>query len=164
MPEDTLKTETDRNIECTDFTLRPFNESDRESVVRILNNEKVREKLNTPSPYTAESFKIFFDKIKNDKETTYFAIEKDNKFIGPIAIDLEDNATAMFGYWLDERYWGEGIITKAIEEVINYAQKRFSIRKFYADIIDNNVGSRKVLEKNGFILDPSSGSFIKMVE
>ncbi len=162
-PDQTPQTFSE-SIECGDFVLRPFNEKDEESVVRILNNEKVREKLGTPYPYTIESFKSFFDKIKNDNETTYFAIEKDGEFIGSIALDLEDNSTAMFGYWLDEEYWGKGIITKAIEEVIKYATKKFSVKKFYAKIFDNNVGSRKVLENNGFIFDSSSDSFIKMVE
>jgi len=157
---------SNENIECADFTLRPFNEKDEESAVRILNNNKVREKLgkNLPNPYTAESFKIFLDKVKNDKETTYFAIEKDGGLIGSISIDLEDNATAMFGYWLDEKYWGMGIITKAIEEIIKYGTKRFSIKKYYADTIDNNIGSQKVLIKNGFTLDKDSGSFVKIIE
>ena len=70
----------------------------------------------------------------------------------------------MLGYWLDEEYWGQGIITEAINEVVKYATKGFSVKKFYADTIDNNVGSQKVLLKNGFTLDTDSGSFIKMVE
>lgn len=154
------------SIECGDFILRPFTEADVKTTVKILNNPKVREKLgkNLPNPYTNESFGVFFDKIKNDIETTYFAIDKDGELIGSISIDLEDNATARLGYWLDEKYWGVGIMTKAISGIIKYGTSRFSVKRFCADTLDNNIGSEKVLIKNGFSIDVNSGSFIKMVE
>ena len=164
-PDQTLQTSSE-SIECGNFVLRPFTENDTETTVKILNNPKVREKLgkNLPNPYTNESFCIFFDKIKNDIETTYFAIDKNAELIGSISIDLEDNATARLGYWLDEKYWGMGIMTKAINEIIKYGTSRFSVKRFCADTLDNNIGSEKVLIKNGFNIDIKSGSFIKMVE
>ena len=164
MQKDQFK-ETNKNIESAGFTLRPFNINDAKSAIRILNNENVIEKLgkNFPRPYTEESFNIFFEKIKNDTETTYFAIEKDENLVGGISIDLEDNNTAMFGYWLDEKYWGMGIITKAIEEVINYGIKKFSIKKFYADTLDSNVGSEKVLIKNSFVKEKDLDRFVKVI-
>jgi ribosomal-protein-alanine N-acetyltransferase len=164
-PDQTSQTFSE-SIECGDFVLRPFTENDAEAIIKILNNPKVREKLgkNLPNPYTNESFCVFFDKIKDDMETTYFTIDKNGELIGSISIDLEDNAIARLGYWLDEKYWGMGIMTKAINEIIKYGTSRFSLKKFYADTLDNNIGSEKVLIKNGFNMDINSGSFIKVVE
>ena len=174
MPEDKTKVESpdqtsqtfSENIECGNFVLRPFTENDAEKIVKILNNPKVREKLgkNLPNPYTNESFRVFFDKIKDDIETTYFVIDKNGELIGSISIDLEDNAAARLGYWLDEKYWGMGIMTKTIDEIIKYGKNRFFLKRIYADTLDNNIGSEKVLIKNGFNIDINSGSYIKMVE
>ena len=57
------------------------------------------------------------------------------------------------GYFLDQEYWGRGIITKAIKAATSYAFKDFDIIRVYAEPYADNTGSRKALEKAGFILE-----------
>jgi [ribosomal protein S5]-alanine N-acetyltransferase len=50
-------------------------------------------------------------------------------------------------YWIDRKYWGQGIATAALREFLR-AEK---IRPLYARVAFDNVGSQKVLEKCGFM-------------
>ena len=53
------------------------------------------------------------------------------------------------GYWLGEEYWGRGIMSNAVAEVLEIA-KQEKVERVIADVKEGNWGSRKVLEKNGF--------------
>jgi RimJ/RimL family protein N-acetyltransferase len=51
------------------------------------------------------------------------------------------------GYWLGRSWWGRGIGTRAVGLLIADLPERPLI----AHVADHNVGSRRVLEKNGFV-------------
>jgi RimJ/RimL family protein N-acetyltransferase len=57
------------------------------------------------------------------------------------------------GYWLAEKYWGKGIMTKAITEIINYGFQTFDIVRIFARPFSTNLNSQRVLEKTGFTFE-----------
>lgn len=52
------------------------------------------------------------------------------------------------GYWLGQKYWGQGVATKAINALL----LEITSRPLFAHVVEHNVGSRRVLEKNNFQL------------
>ena len=52
------------------------------------------------------------------------------------------------GYWLGKEFWGKGIATKALAEFL----KIIETRPLYAHVAKHNIGSRRVLEKCGFMV------------
>lgn len=56
------------------------------------------------------------------------------------------------GWGLLEKYRGKGLGTVASRELINLAKKVHKVEKCLITIIDFNIASRKVAEKNGAIL------------
>lgn len=59
----------------------------------------------------------------------------------------------MFGedtvaYWLGREYWGRGIATQALRLLL----AEFPERPLYARAATDNIGSRRVLEKCGFVV------------
>jgi len=50
------------------------------------------------------------------------------------------------GYWIGKEYWGKGIATKALTELLGIVKTR----PLYAHVAKHNVASRRVLEKCGF--------------
>jgi RimJ/RimL family protein N-acetyltransferase len=52
------------------------------------------------------------------------------------------------GYWLGKEYWGKGIATRALAEFL----KEIETRPLYAHVAKHNIGSRRVLEKCGFVI------------
>ena len=57
------------------------------------------------------------------------------------------------GYWLAEPFWGKGIITGAVRQMLEYGFKTFDINRIFARPFGTNIASQKVLEKTGFVLE-----------
>ena len=52
------------------------------------------------------------------------------------------------GYWLGKAYWGKGIATQALAEYVSIVKTR----PLMAHVARHNIGSRRVLEKCGFVV------------
>jgi RimJ/RimL family protein N-acetyltransferase len=52
------------------------------------------------------------------------------------------------GYWLGREYWGRGLASAALAEFLAVDRER----PLYGVVAEHNVASRRVLERNGFVL------------
>ena len=140
------------------FKLRKWSEADLNSLVKYANNDNVAKWLTNgfPHPYTHEDGKAYLSMIENDNPTKVFAIEMNGEAVGSIGIfpqtDIHEKSAEM-GYWLAEEYWGNGIITKVIQEIVDYGFSTFDIVRIFARPFSTNLKSQRVLEKAGFILE-----------
>lgn len=57
---------------------------------------------------------------------------------------------AELGYWLGRPHWGKGLITEAATEVTRWAFETLGLHKVTIGCFEQNVGSRRVIEKIGF--------------
>ncbi len=140
------------------YTLRRWNKSDIDSLIEQANNPSVAKFMTDafPYPYTYENGKSFIDFAMSGNPIRIFAIEVDGKAVGGIGLHPQNDVmckNAELGYWLGEKYWGNGIITKAIRETVAYGFENFDIVRIYARPYGNNAASQKVLLKAGFILE-----------
>jgi len=140
------------------FTLRPWKDSDLDSLVKYASNKDIAKYLtNTfPYPYTAEDGKKFIEFTKSFDPIHSLAIIIEGKAIGGIGIHQKEDVyskNAEIGYWLAEPFWGKGIMSKAIVEAIDYGFKTFDIDRIFGSVFEPNTGSQKVLEKCGFIFE-----------
>ena len=141
-----------------DYKLRKWEKSDLESLVEHANNLNIAKWLTNqfPFPYTDEDGKNYLDLVKEDNPTKIFAIEVEGKAVGSIGIfpqsDIHEKS-AEIGYWLSEQYWRNGIMSKAVQEVVQYGFETFDIVRIFARPFSTNTGSQKVLEKAGFELE-----------
>ena len=53
----------------------------------------------------------------------------------------------------NKNYWGNGVGFFAVSEIIKISKNFYKLNKLFAGIAENNIASRKVLEKNGFSLE-----------
>ncbi len=141
-----------------EIKLRPWNIEDAESLVENANNFEIARFMSDafPYPYTIEDAKDFIAFATKDEPIHIFAIEIDGKAVGGIGIHPQADImkkNAELGYWLGEKYWGKGIISRAIQEIIPFAFKTYDITRIYARPFGNNLASQKVLEKAGFKLE-----------
>ncbi len=78
-----------------------------------------------------------------------FLIHVGNIKLGPIDFY---NKYSFISYFIGEKKYTEmNIMTVAIKKTLKIAKKRFKIKKIFASFIKNNVGSKKVLQNNGFL-------------
>lgn len=105
---------------------------------------------------------------RNDQNNIMFAImcklgvdsggqlvERDlfSEFIGTISLNSIDwiIGKGEIGYMIGSKdHWGAGIATDAVQLVSDYALNRLNLHKVEAGVVEGNIGSIKVLEKNGF--------------
>jgi RimJ/RimL family protein N-acetyltransferase len=63
------------------------------------------------------------------------------------------------GYWLGKEYWGQGVATRALEEFL----KQIETRPLYAHVAKQNIASRRVLEKCGFVVSGEDRFFSQIL-
>lgn len=141
-----------------EFILRPWRIEDTDSLVENANNINIAKYLTDmfPHPYTKENAVNFIKYANSDVPIHIFAIEVDNKAVGGIGIHPQHDImrkNAELGYWLGEKYWNKGIISKAISRMVDFAFNNYDIVRLYARPFGNNIASQRVLEKNGFKLE-----------
>ena len=96
------------------------------------------------------------DKQKSKNEFLFgIFLNKKNKVVhvgniklGPINFI---HKTSEISYFIgDKKYWGINITSIAIKKILKIAKKRFRLKKITAGFYQDNIGSKKVLKKNGF--------------
>lgn len=65
----------------------------------------------------------------------------------------EEANHAEIGYVFCKDHWGKGYGTESVELVTDFAFKTLNIHKLNARVTDANIGSARVLEKNGYELE-----------
>jgi len=109
-----------------------------------------------PHPYTIDKARDFIQLTLLPDPTQVLGIYIDKEPIGSIGLHpMEDvfRKSMELGYWIAEPYWGKGIMSKVIAEMVTYGFENFDINRIFARPFGRNIGSIKVLEKNGFILE-----------
>jgi RimJ/RimL family protein N-acetyltransferase len=87
-------------------------------------------------------------KIRADPTTITCTIVADGRVVGSIGSwDAEGERDV--GYWIGRDHWGEGFATAALRTFLELEPTR----PLVAHVAEHNVGSRRVLEKCGFVLD-----------
>ena len=50
-------------------------------------------------------------------------------------------------------YWGKGVGKFAISSIIHLAKEKYNLNKLFAGFSEKNLGSKIILERNGFVLE-----------
>src|SRR3989344_9276102 len=79
-----------------------------------------------------------------------FKIFADNKFSGVIGLNyIKDKKYWNLSYFIFKKHWNKGIGTIATKKILNFASRK-KIKKIYTETFKSNIGSTRILEKNGF--------------
>ncbi|AHM60492.1 acetyltransferase [Flammeovirgaceae bacterium 311] len=142
-------------ISCHNCTLRPWQASDKEALLKHANNYKIWQNLRDrfPHPYTAADADWWLQHAGKQQAFSQFAIDVKGEAVGGIGLELQqdvERVSAELGYWLGESFWGQGIITVAIKELTGWAIPALSLSRIYALPFIHNGGSVRALEKAGY--------------
>lgn len=137
--------------------IRNWELSDAGALAGSLSNSNVQDNLRDglPYPYTEQDGIEFISAMLSaDKNDTFsFAITADDKVVGSIGIFRQGNIhrrTAELGYHIAEEYWGNGIMTEAVQQICKQVFESSDIVRIYAEPFAFNSASCRVLEKAGF--------------
>jgi RimJ/RimL family protein N-acetyltransferase len=97
-------------------------------------------------PADRTAFDAHYQAVRSDPDNTLLAIEKDGRFVGTIGSFTVEGDRELT-YWVDPARWGRGIASGAVEAFIRHETQR----PLFARTAANNLGSSKVLLRNGFV-------------
>ncbi len=140
------------------YRLRSWKIDDLDNLVKHANNYKIARNLSNkfPYPYTEEDGRDFINFASSKSVNHIFAIEIDGEACGGIGLHPQFDIhckNAELGYWLAEPFWGKGIMSRVIKEMISYGFANIAVVRIFARSFASNIASQKILEKNGFILE-----------
>jgi RimJ/RimL family protein N-acetyltransferase len=84
-------------------------------------------------------------RLANESALT-MTIVSDGEVAGNIGC-WEADGDRFVGYWIGREFWGRGLATQAVAELVDTVEAR----PLYAHVVKSNVASIRVLEKNGFV-------------
>jgi RimJ/RimL family protein N-acetyltransferase len=87
-----------------------------------------------------------YTKLLSDPTVNNQTILIDNIIVGSIAKFVMEGNTEIT-YWIDKKYWGQGIGTIALKNLLDIE----TTRPIFGRVAFDNFGSQKVLEKCGFV-------------
>lgn len=137
--------------------IRAWQTGDAQALSDFLNNRKILDNLRDglPFPYTDKDALEYITAMLNaDKNDVFaFAVTVDGMLVGSIGAFRQSNIhskTAELGYYIGEEFWGKGIATSAVRQVVDFVFENSDIVRIYAEPFARNKGSCRVLEKAGF--------------
>jgi RimJ/RimL family protein N-acetyltransferase len=93
-----------------------------------------------------EAFDAHWERVLGDESNVVKTIVFEGQVAGNIG-SWEQDGRRLVGYWLGKEFWGKGLATKALAELVDELGRR----PLYAYVAKTNVGSIRVLEKCGFV-------------
>ncbi len=134
------------------INLRPVTETD----LPILFQQQLDPQAVAMSAYPAKDrgeFMRHWEGIMKNKNMTARTIIYKEKVAGHIICWKEGKYEQRIGYWIGRDFWRRGIASAAVAEMLPLIK----IRPLFAEVANHNLASKRVLEKNGFILHDEGG-------
>ncbi|GAB6107547.1 GNAT family N-acetyltransferase [Fusibacter bizertensis] len=128
------------------------------------------EPLRVESFYTPETQKISLEldyqgMIRGEMIRFWIIDKKSNEVIGSVALTNIIKGvfkSCFIGYKLSKEYINQGLMTEAVQAVINYAFDEIGLHRVEANIMPHNFSSIRVVEKLGFEYEGCSKQYLKI--
>jgi len=144
-------------LETERLILREITQSDAESIYKLISNPEVI-KYDSFELFTnikqAENLIEWFNKGFKQKQAIFWGIvlKGNSELIGFCKCEIEiPKIRADLGYDLSPDYWNKGIMTEALDPIIDYAFHTLNVNRIEGAVSTDNKGSIRVLEKSGFV-------------
>lgn len=92
-------------------------------------------------------FNYHWSLMLKDPNTFIRTIEVDGEVAGNIVAYPYEDAHEI-SFWTDKKYWDKGITTSAVDAFL----AEFTPRPLRARVVTDNVGSKKILDRRGFVV------------
>jgi RimJ/RimL family protein N-acetyltransferase len=97
-------------------------------------------------PRDRDAFMAHWAKTLADASALTRTVVSDGEVAGNIGC-WEDDGRMLVGYWIGREFWGRGLATQALAELVGLV----AARPLHAYVAKSNVASIRVLEKCGFV-------------
>jgi len=137
--------------------IRPYHTNDASTLVQIAGAFAVAQWMSEDfaHPYTLTDAESWIAETQRHDPLQAWAVEVEGKLAGGVGLEPlvgSHAGGAILGYWLGIDYWGRGIATAVVHQIVmdGFAT---GLRRIEAHVFEQNVASARVLEKAGFRLE-----------
>jgi len=138
-------------------TLDALAPSDAEAIYHYCQDAEVQRWVHVPSPYTRPDAEYFVTTYATDAQTstalTLWGIRSlGGDLLGVIELRHEPVGSATVGYWLGREHRGRGIMSEAVQILVEYAfdPQGLDLRRIHWESFIGNYGSAIVARRAGF--------------
>ncbi|HUR29625.1 MAG TPA: GNAT family protein, partial [Planctomycetota bacterium] len=78
------------------------------------------------------------------------------------AIRGEPFRSAVIGYWIGERHARHGYMKEALPLALRRAFEQLDLRRIEADVLPENVASKRLLRSTGFVQEGLAREFVRV--
>ena len=155
-----MKVKTFPKIESARLILRKIVESDCEVILFLRSDKTITKFIERPDNRKTKNktdaikfIKGINKEMENNNSFTWgITLKNNSKIIGTICLwnFSKDNRTAEVGYDLNPNFQRKGIMSEAINRIIEFGFSELNLEKIEAFTHKENENSKKLLKKNGF--------------
>lgn len=98
-----------------------------------------------------ESLNTLLEEQRNKLGYYFVIVDQEERIVGRLNLVITDEQSIEVGYRIGENYTGKGFAKKALAEAIKQVELLKAARQLLAKTTSANIGSQRVLERNGFI-------------
>ncbi|QXP70307.1 GNAT family N-acetyltransferase [Polaribacter sp. R2A056_3_33] len=141
-------------FETERLIIRRLNVEDLDAFHKLESNTNVlKYAIGNPKSYIENEIELKalilkYNIPKNDFWVYAIIRKTDNQFIGTVAL-VKNNLDDEIGYRFLEEFWNQGFGFEVCGGLISYC-KKLKMDKIIAYVVDENIGSSKILEANCF--------------
>lgn len=144
-------------LETSRLRLVQMNTKSLDSYYEIMSNDEVTKYYGMDSLQSREDARKLLESMhltyENKRGIRWgIVLKENNEFIGTVGLNNLSlfSKRAEIGYELHPNYWGKGITTEAVKEVLRYSFEKLNLNRIGAVTYPENIPSYKLLEKIGF--------------
>lgn len=145
-------------IETERMILRPWQESDAESLYRYAQDPEVGPAAGWQPHTSVENSREIIRGVLSDAGDFAITLKGVDEAIGSISIMRKGHGSAPIqddeaelGYWIGKPYWGQGLVPEAVNALLGCCFTKLDCRGVWCAYYEGNEKSRRVQEKCGFV-------------
>jgi ribosomal-protein-alanine N-acetyltransferase len=155
-----MNTDLFHRLEGRRIYFKPLNTDDAQEIHNYASDEDVSRFIGWRLMNTLNDTREYIEEmLRRESAGTHLyasiALKSTQAIIGTAMIFNFDHEAkhAEIGYVFHKDHWGKGYGTEAVVLMNDFSFNSLSLHKLHACVVDANIGSARVLEKNGFKLE-----------
>ncbi|KUO70908.1 MAG: GNAT family acetyltransferase [Clostridia bacterium BRH_c25] len=155
-----MNTNLFHGLEGENICFKPLSTNDAQEIHSYASDKNVKRFIGWPLMKALEETHNYIEEMlrRESVGTHLYAsiiLKSTQEIIGTAMIFNFDHEAkhAEIGYVFHSRHWGKGYGTETTAIMNDFAFASLNLHKLHARVVDANIGSARVLEKNGFELE-----------